>query len=121
LIFYFFGCYFLAVRHLREDRLDWYYKIGDSKDGPVDDRQILELAKLGKITRETMVWNERDARWQPFGEASDKTMEDDLNKQSPVEEDLTPEIQWDANTDLRSDFAEPHDDSAYIEAAPVSE
>ena len=75
--------------------MNWYYKIGEAKIGPVNDNQIAELAELGKITRETMVWNEHFIKWQPYGETVDKTGEPGLNSKSGAED--AHEAAWDSN------------------------
>ena len=51
-----------------ENDMNWYYKDGDSKVGPVSDEQIRQLASQGKITPETKVWNELISKWLPYGE-----------------------------------------------------
>jgi uncharacterized RDD family membrane protein YckC len=97
--------------------VNWYYKNGEAKIGPVNDKQILELAELGKITSETMVWNEHFIKWQSYGETLDKTRETELNSHSP-EEDL-PEAAWDSNLFLYSADTENHDDHSDIETTPL--
>ena len=88
--------------------MNWYYKIGDAKIGPVNDKQILELAELGKITSETIVWNEHFIKWQTYGEALDKARETELNSHSPEED--TPEAAWDSYFLLVPADTENHDD-----------
>jgi hypothetical protein len=51
-----------------ENDMNWYYKDGDSKVGPVSDEQIRQLASQGKIKPETKVWNELISKWLPYGE-----------------------------------------------------
>jgi len=97
--------------------LNWYYKIGEAKVGPVNDKQILELAETGKITRETMVWNEHFIKWQTYGETSDKTDETTLNSQSPEEDD--PQATWETYSLLDPAETENRDDPADIEAAAL--
>lgn len=96
--------------------MDWFYKVGEAKVGPVNDREMRELAELGTITHETMVWNERDARWQPFG-GSGRNMADSLTEESPDEADHTPEPRWDGFADAEH-YAEPADTDT---AAPSAE
>jgi uncharacterized membrane protein YjgN (DUF898 family) len=48
--------------------INWYYKHGDEKIGPVTDEQIKELARIGRISAETPVWNEIIAKWRAYGE-----------------------------------------------------
>lgn len=47
--------------------MQWYYNDGQSKIGPLKEEDIERLAKEGKITSDTMVWNELSTRWQPYG------------------------------------------------------
>gem|GEM_PF-94146 len=53
--------------------IDWYYKDGDNKAGPVSEQQIKELARQGRINADTMVWNEILARWTRFSDAVGNT------------------------------------------------
>ena len=48
--------------------MDWYYKDGDAKVGPVSDEQMKQLASQGKIKPETKVWNELASKWLPYSE-----------------------------------------------------
>jgi len=50
--------------------VDWYCKVDESKIGPLNERELKELAEQGKIGRETMVWNELSARWMPLTEVA---------------------------------------------------
>ena len=94
--------------------MNWYYKNGEAKIGPVNDKQILELAELGKITSETMVWNEHFIKWQPYGETSDKTGEHSL---SPHED--APQATWETYSLLDPADTENHDDQSDVETAPL--
>jgi uncharacterized membrane protein YjgN (DUF898 family) len=47
---------------------NWYYKDGDTRIGPVSDEEMKELAREGRITADTMVWNEFIDRWRRYGE-----------------------------------------------------
>lgn len=47
--------------------MQWYYISGQSKTGPVTDADIEQQVREGKITPDTMVWNELTAKWQPYG------------------------------------------------------
>jgi len=53
--------------------MDWYYKDGDKKIGPVTNDDMRELVQNGTVTSGTMVWNEISAKWQSYGEASGAT------------------------------------------------
>jgi uncharacterized RDD family membrane protein YckC len=48
--------------------MDWYYRDGDTRIGPVTDDHMRELALDGTITPKTLVWNELSAKWQPYNE-----------------------------------------------------
>jgi uncharacterized RDD family membrane protein YckC len=101
--------------------LNWYYKIGDSKVGPVNDKQILELAELGKITRDTMVWNERDAKWQSFREASGQTRSA-LSDSAEKEVENEAEASWKPYENIDSSEVEHYSDSSDMEVTiPKSE
>jgi len=56
--------------------IDWYYREGANRIGPVSDEQIKEMASQGKITAETMVWNELIGSWKPYGSVSGTPAED---------------------------------------------
>jgi GYF domain 2 len=47
--------------------MNWFYAIGDQQFGPVSDAQLDELVASGKINRDTLVWREGLAEWQPLG------------------------------------------------------
>jgi uncharacterized membrane protein YjgN (DUF898 family) len=49
--------------------IDWFYKEGDKKTGPVSEEQIRELARQGRISPDTMVWNELLAKWTKYSDA----------------------------------------------------
>jgi len=48
--------------------MDWYYKNGGIRIGPVTDEQMRDLALQGTLTPKTLVWNELVAKWQPYSE-----------------------------------------------------
>ncbi|HMK56030.1 MAG TPA: DUF898 family protein [Dissulfurispiraceae bacterium] len=48
--------------------MDWYYKDGDRKIGPISDEQMKQLASAGTIKPDTKVWNEIIAKWIEYGE-----------------------------------------------------
>jgi uncharacterized RDD family membrane protein YckC len=50
--------------------MDWYYKVEDTRVGPIADEKMRELALQGTITPETEVWNELVAKWLPYSEIS---------------------------------------------------
>jgi uncharacterized membrane protein YjgN (DUF898 family) len=47
----------------------WYYKDDNKRVGPVSDEQIRELAREGRISPGTMVWNEIIGKWRPYSDA----------------------------------------------------
>lgn len=44
----------------------WYYESGGQQQGPVSDNELGNLLQAGKITRDTLVWREGMAQWQPL-------------------------------------------------------
>src|ERR1051326_1442695 len=49
--------------------MNWYYVELGKQAGPVDDAQLDELRRTGKIQLETLVWHEGMANWAPYREA----------------------------------------------------
>lgn len=49
--------------------MEWYYMDNERKVGPVTEKDMEELAKQGKVTSESKVWNEVASRWMPYIEA----------------------------------------------------
>src|SRR5258708_9538399 len=47
-------------------QMTWFYAINDQKTGPVSDSQLDELLSSGTINRDTLVWREGMAEWQPL-------------------------------------------------------
>ncbi len=48
--------------------MHWHYITGKRKVGPVSDAYIERLVSEGKITDDTIVWNESILKWRPYGE-----------------------------------------------------
>ena len=48
--------------------MSWYYADNGQQAGPIDDAQLEELARSGKILFNTLVWREGMAEWQPYGQ-----------------------------------------------------
>jgi hypothetical protein len=48
--------------------MNWFYKDDNRKVGPVSETEIEELVRLGKISGQTSVWNEKVSKWTPYGE-----------------------------------------------------
>lgn len=49
--------------------MNWYYALGDQRQGPVSDSELDALIASGKINENTLVWREGMANWQPLKEA----------------------------------------------------
>lgn len=47
--------------------MNWFYMDGQKKTGPVTKQEIDQMVSHGKITHETLVWNEINSKWQPYG------------------------------------------------------
>lgn len=48
--------------------MNWYYALGDQRQGPVSDAELDALISSGKITENTLVWKEGMVNWQPLKE-----------------------------------------------------
>jgi uncharacterized RDD family membrane protein YckC len=46
--------------------MDWYYAIGDSKQGPVSEEKLMELVEAGFIGADTLVWSADLPAWTPL-------------------------------------------------------
>jgi uncharacterized RDD family membrane protein YckC len=46
--------------------MNWYYVEAGQQAGPVDDAALSALVSSGKITLDTLVWNESMPTWQPY-------------------------------------------------------
>jgi uncharacterized RDD family membrane protein YckC len=49
--------------------MNWYYVDAGQQAGPVDDAQLEELARSGKIQPDTLVWREGLDNWLPYSQA----------------------------------------------------
>jgi len=49
--------------------MNWYYVEAGKQAGPVEEAQLEDLARSGKIQNDTLVWREGMANWQAYGEA----------------------------------------------------
>jgi uncharacterized RDD family membrane protein YckC len=49
--------------------MNWYYVENGQQAGPVDDAQLMELRRSGRIQADTLVWREGLANWIPYYEA----------------------------------------------------
>jgi len=98
-----------------ENAMDWYYKNGDTRIGPVTDEQMRELALQGTITPKTLVWNEIIARWQPYNEQADGPASPPAPAQrhEPAKE-TQHDAPQDASVDLESEHADY--DTDYLDA-----
>jgi hypothetical protein len=50
--------------------MNWYYVDAGQQAGPVDDAQLQELVRSGKIQPETLVWHEGMTSWSPYRQAT---------------------------------------------------
>jgi len=50
--------------------MNWFYVEAGQQVGPVDDAQLAEMVRSGKINTETLVWREGMANWQTYREAA---------------------------------------------------
>jgi len=48
---------------------DWYYALGQQRQGPVGENEVARLAAGGTITRETLVWRSGMEGWESAQEA----------------------------------------------------
>lgn len=46
----------------------WHYESAGETRGPIDDRQLVALAKTGEVTAETLVWTEQLGEWKAAGQ-----------------------------------------------------
>ncbi len=46
--------------------MQWYYAIGDQRQGPVDQAEFDRLVATGTIRGETLVWRQGMPAWQPY-------------------------------------------------------
>lgn len=65
--------YFIATRSARPVSrqpytlpMQWYYAIGDQRNGPVDQAEFERLVQTGIIKSDTLVWRQGMANWQPY-------------------------------------------------------
>src|SRR6188472_1248011 len=49
--------------------MTWYYHLGGQQLGPVSDAELANLLQSGRINRNTPVWREGMADWQPLSAA----------------------------------------------------
>jgi len=102
--------------------LDWYYRADGGKIGPLTEREMKELAAQGKISRETMIWNELSAKWLPFSSVAAKigiTLPDEPKTPDSNDEVVTgPD--WIAHSPFETDDTE-HQEVIAQTASPVTE
>jgi uncharacterized RDD family membrane protein YckC len=46
--------------------MQWYYAVGDQRNGPVSDAEFGQLVQNGTIRSDTLVWREGMSSWQPY-------------------------------------------------------
>jgi hypothetical protein len=49
--------------------MNWYYALGEKRQGPISDADLEALLAAGTINEETLVWKEGMAHWTPLKEA----------------------------------------------------
>lgn len=49
--------------------MNWYYADAGQQAGPVDDSQLEDLVRIGKIQADTLVWHEGLDNWLPYSQA----------------------------------------------------
>jgi hypothetical protein len=47
--------------------MDWYYVVGENRNGPVGEEELQRLVQQGVILPQTLVWREGMANWEPYG------------------------------------------------------
>lgn len=62
----------------------WYYAVGKRKVGPFTDLEIDQMVLEGKITPDTLVWNEKTLKWKPY-----KALQNDDSVSEPLQEAIT--------------------------------
>ena len=65
--------YFVALSAPRrfqdsvESPMQWYYAIGEQRQGPVDEAEFQRLVAAGTITADTLVWRQGMTGWTTYG------------------------------------------------------
>jgi predicted Zn finger-like uncharacterized protein len=74
----------------------WYYANNGERRGPVSNTEVAELVRTGLIKRETSVWTEGMADWQPAGQSKLKSLFQTTPDQPPplVGENVQNGIVW---------------------------
>lgn len=57
------------------DAGNWYYSNDGKQHGPIHKHQLLELARLGKVDDQTLVWTDGMADWMPASQVDALAME----------------------------------------------
>ena len=50
--------------------MDWHYSLGGQAFGPINETELSELLKSGKITHDTLVWKTGMEQWLPYRQAA---------------------------------------------------
>lgn len=53
--------------------MNWFYVDAGQQAGPVDDAQLQDLVRTGRIQGDTLVWREGMPDWRPYAEARPET------------------------------------------------
>lgn len=46
--------------------MQWYYAVGDQRQGPIEEAEFQQLVAAGTIKGDTLVWRQGMANWQPY-------------------------------------------------------
>ncbi|MGB0578266.1 MAG: DUF2523 family protein [Limisphaerales bacterium] len=46
--------------------MDWYYAINNEQKGPISEEEFQQLVRAGKISQQTLVWQENLPNWVPY-------------------------------------------------------
>jgi uncharacterized RDD family membrane protein YckC len=57
-----------VINHITPRHMAWYYAESGQQAGPVEDAQLDELLRSGRIQPETLVWREGMAGWKPYNQ-----------------------------------------------------
>ncbi len=70
--------------------MNWYYVDAGQQAGPVDDAQLEELARSGKLQPDTLVWREGMDNWLPYSEAISPVPQSAASSPTPTQSSAAP-------------------------------
>jgi hypothetical protein len=50
--------------------MSWYYVENGERVGPLEEAELTEKARAGRVRADTLVWTEGMANWQPYGQVA---------------------------------------------------